>query len=78
MYPTISDLLHDWFGFNLPLPIQSFGFFVAVSFIAAAYCFTKELKRKEDQGLLSTTTQKQTKGEPASVSELVIAGVFVF
>ena len=47
MYPSISDLLRDLFGINLPLPVKTFGFFVAISFLLAAYFLQKELKRKE-------------------------------
>ena len=56
MYPTISHLLNDLFGINIPLPIQTFGFWVAIAFVAAAYVVTKELKRKENEGHLSPTT----------------------
>lgn len=52
MYPTISDLLYDLFGFNIPLPFQTFGFFVAIAFVAATYLLKKELKRKELAGQL--------------------------
>ena len=47
MYPTISDLLKGIFGINIPLPIQSFGFMLAISFLCAAYTLQLELKRKE-------------------------------
>ena len=36
MYPTISYLLEDLLGINIPLPIQTFGFFVALSFIVGS------------------------------------------
>ena len=44
MYPTISHLLNDLFGIDIPLPIQTFGFWVAIAFLAAFYVITKELK----------------------------------
>jgi phosphatidylglycerol:prolipoprotein diacylglycerol transferase len=50
MYPSISDLFQDFFGFGLPLPIQTFGFFVALSVIAAAFFLGLELKRRERAG----------------------------
>lgn len=52
MYATISDLLKDLFGFYLPLPIQTFGFFLGLSFLAAYWATSSELKRKEAEGLL--------------------------
>ena len=38
------------FGIYVPLPIQTFGFWVAIAFLAAAYIIQIELKRKEDEG----------------------------
>ena len=58
MYPTISHLLFDLFGINIPLPIQTFGFWVAIAFLAASYVITKELKRKEKEGHLRTSILK--------------------
>lgn len=78
MYPTISDLLKDLFGINLPLPIQSFGFFVAISFLLAAYTLSLELKRKENQGLLKPVFRKTLQGEPAKIQELIFSGIIGF
>lgn len=55
-----------------------FGFFVAVAFIVAAYVWTKELKRKEAEGLIAPTTNKILKGEKASANELITAGIIGF
>ncbi len=70
MYPTITDLLKDLFGINLPMPIQSFGFFVAISFLLANYFFGKELFRKETEGLMFTNMKKILVGKKVSVIEL--------
>ena len=70
MYPTISHLLNDLFGINIPLPIQTFGFFVAIAFLAGAYFITKELKRKEKEGHLSETTIKVIIGKKLTISEI--------
>lgn len=78
MYPTISDLINDLFGFYIPLPIQTFGFFVAVSFILGAWVLAKELKRKEEEGLLRASVRKALKGAKASPSELAAAGIIGF
>ena len=53
-------------GIHLPLPIQTFGFFVAISFMAAAYTVSKELKRKSSEGLIPEKTKKVVVGKPAS------------
>ena len=70
MYPTISHLLFDLFGINIPLPIQTFGFWVAIAFLAASYVITKELKRKEKEGHLSTSIIKETIGKSLSIYEI--------
>lgn len=78
MYPTISDLLQDLFGFYFPLPVQTFGFFVAISFLLAAYTLSLELKRKEASGLLKPNTKRILKGAPATTSELITNGIIGF
>lgn len=78
MYPTISDALRDLFGINIPLPLPSFGFFVAISFLLAAYFFTIELKRKEGNGLLKPTIKPVIVGAPASIQDLLLNGLFGF
>ena len=78
MYPTISDLIKDLFGIYIPLPVQSFGFFVALSFILGAYALSLELKRKERQGLLSSVRKKVLVGEPANFQELAVSGLIGF
>lgn len=78
MYPTISDLIKDIFGIYIPLPIQSFGFFVAVAFLIGGYFWSLELKRKEDEGLLQPNTIKVLKGKKATVSELIFSAIVGF
>ena len=69
MYPTISYLLEDLLGINIPLPIQTFGFFVALSFIVGAYFISKEFKRKEKEGLVSKIKQKKLIGEGVTIKD---------
>ena len=78
MYPTISDLISDLFGIHIPLPIQSFGFFVAISFLLAAYTLSKELKRKESLGLILPSTRKVLVGAPATRQEIIINALIGF
>jgi len=71
MYPTISHLIYDLFGVNIPLPIQTFGFWVAIAFIAASWVISSELKRKEKEGFLSTTTIKEQIGLSLTPNEII-------
>ena len=72
MYPRISDFINDIFGTNINLPIQSYGFFLAMAFFIAALLLRSELARKEKLGLIKSTIKKTLIGKPASISELVI------
>ena len=78
MYPRISDLLLDLFGINFPLPIQSFGFFVALAFLSGSYFLAKELKRKENEGHFNPTINKIFVGEPATILELISSAIIGF
>jgi prolipoprotein diacylglyceryl transferase len=79
MYPTVSEFLKS-IGIDLKLPIQTFGFFVALAFAVAAFLLGKELKRKQSEGLIQPQTRKRTVGAPADPMEYVynaIGGFFV-
>ncbi len=71
MYPTISHLLNDLLGIQIPLPIQTFGFFMALAFIAAYYATASELKRKTQNGLLQTITKNVKINTPVSIVDYV-------
>ena len=80
MYPSLYYAIKDLFGWDLPgfKMVQSFGFFVAVAFIFAAYFLSKELKRKEQQGLIQPHDIKVLKGQRATAAELVLSGLIGF
>jgi phosphatidylglycerol---prolipoprotein diacylglyceryl transferase len=74
MYPNLYYAFKDLFGVNWNglRFINSFGFFVALSFLAAAYILTIELKRKERAGLLTGQDVKMVVGKQASAGELLL------
>lgn len=80
MYPSIYYAVKDLFGLDLPFlkMVQTFGFFVAVAFLVSAYFWTKELQRKEKEGLLTSNTIKILKGAKATTAELVTSGIIGF
>lgn len=80
MYPNLYYFFKDVFGVEVEFlrAIQSFGFFVAVAFITAAYFFSKELKRKEQLGLVSPWKEKITKGRPLGFADYILSGIVGF
>jgi phosphatidylglycerol:prolipoprotein diacylglycerol transferase len=73
MYPNLYYAVKDLFGIEITglKLINSFGFFVAIAFIAASAVLSSELKRKEKEGLLIHEEEKMIIGAPASVQELL-------
>lgn len=79
MYPNLYHFLKDIFGGEPPSFTQyvnSFGFFVAMAFVISGLILTRELIRKEKQGLLSPKEELVMVGEPASWATLI--GNFLF
>jgi prolipoprotein diacylglyceryl transferase len=73
MYATISDLLQELLGIYIPLPIQTFGFFMAISFMLAFMATSAELKRKESEGLLHGVKRKITRHSRVTISDYAIS-----
>ena len=73
MYPNLYFAFRDLFGIELPglRFINSFGFFVAIAFLVAAWVLSMELRRKSQAGLLQYEETVIKVGEPASVFDLL-------
>ncbi|MFP4470268.1 MAG: prolipoprotein diacylglyceryl transferase [Bacteroidales bacterium] len=78
MYPRISDLLNDLLGTNIILPVQTYGFFVAMAFVAAGSILYLELKRKERNGTIKSRTKKVLAGKPPSLNEYITTALLYF
>jgi phosphatidylglycerol---prolipoprotein diacylglyceryl transferase len=80
MYPTIYDLVLDLLGISLPFLklVQSFGFMVAMAFLAASITLSWELRRKERDGLLVPFKEKVWVGKKSSVPDIGFSGVVGF
>jgi phosphatidylglycerol:prolipoprotein diacylglycerol transferase len=80
MYATISDLIRDLLGLAIPLPIQTFGFMMALSFVGAYLATNSELKRKEAEGLLKPFLMKRKENEPITFLDFataIVIGSFI-
>jgi phosphatidylglycerol:prolipoprotein diacylglycerol transferase len=79
MYPNLYFFLKDVFGgepWGFTRYVNSFGFFVALAFVASGVILTRELRRKEKEGLLNAGEETVTVGAPASPLNLL--GNFLF
>jgi prolipoprotein diacylglyceryltransferase len=74
MYPNLHYALRDIFGIEAPglRFVNTFGFFVALAFLVAAYILNKELQRKESAGLLQGEDVQITVGKPAGIGDLLL------
>ena len=80
MYPNLYYAFRDLFGVEWKFLrfVNTFGFFVAIAFLCAAFTLSLELKRKERQGLLLPEDQKIIIGKPASLLGILINLIFGF
>lgn len=78
MYPRISDLINYFLGTAINLPIQTYGFFMALAFIFGGWVIYSELKRKEKEGILFPHEHLRITGKPASFQLLAITAASSF
>jgi phosphatidylglycerol:prolipoprotein diacylglycerol transferase len=80
LYPNLYYAFKDLFGIELNFfkMFQSFGFFVAVSFLLGRYVFSLELKRKEEEGLLSPSQSQVLKDKKPNVFDYITSTLLGF
>lgn len=71
MYPRISDFLNDILGTNMVLPIQTFGFFVAIAFLVAYFVIQKEYLRRQAIGQFKRR-EEQVKTGGGNLTDLIL------
>lgn len=80
MFPNLYFLLNYFTGLKLEFLqiIQTFGFFVAMAFIAGYWAFVKEYNRKLKAGILQPIYKTITVGKPITTTEIAGNGIFGF
>ena len=73
MYPNLYYAFKDLFGLEFPFLrfVNTFGFFVALAFLAGAWVLSREMGRKSKAGFFTPTESELIIGEPARWSELI-------
>jgi phosphatidylglycerol---prolipoprotein diacylglyceryl transferase len=81
MYPDFKYLLQAIFGTEMPVWLslfKTFGFLVALAFLAAAWVMSSELKRKTKMGLLQPQVRTIEVGFPPTKGEIVVSALTGF
>ena len=78
MYPDLSYVFHALFGVgpdNWLSIFKTFGFFLAIAFLASAFVFARELRRKGKEGIFKPTQKEVQEGAPATPMEIAMNGL---
>lgn len=81
MYPDLSYLLHDIFGTEMDNAfsvIKTFGFMLALAFLGSGWVLRSELKRYEEEGLLTSVKKKIAEVQGFHISEFIVNGLIAF
>lgn len=81
MFPDLSYILHYFFGTqpdNASSIVKTFGLMLVIAILTAAWMLMKELRRKEEQGILQPIKVKTIVGKPASPFDLLMNALLGF
>lgn len=80
MYPNLRYALYDLTGLDVPAfaLVQTYGFFLAFTFVMCAWALSAELKRREQVGLLVGMDEKRLVGAPLSIIDLLTNAILGF
>ena len=81
MYPDLSYFFHDLFGTpvdNWTSIFKTFGLFLVLAILSAAFILYRELKHRAKQGVFQPSLEKQAQGLPPQAAELVANGIWGF
>lgn len=72
MFPRLSDIINYLFGTQMVLPAKTFGFFLALAFVAAYIPLRAELKRREALGQYKTRKEKVVLEGPVAFRDVIV------
>jgi len=78
VFPRISDLINYLLGTDIRLPVNSYGFMLAMAFISGGSVLWLELRRKERRGEIPSQQKKVLKGGPPDLTELFFTIIIGF
>ena len=71
MFPTLSHLIEYFTGIFIPLPFKTFGFFIAMAFLAGSYFISKDLAEKNKLGIIPTSKKSMVIGRPTTLKDFI-------
>jgi len=71
-------MINDLLGTSLQMPIQTFGFFMALGFVAGTLWLTYAFKVKERKGIFKSYEKNIIAGKPASIIDLITNAIVGF
>jgi len=75
-YPFVSDFLRDAFGVDIPLPIQTFGFFVLIGVAVALYVSHRLILSEEKNGRIKPVIFWEQRG--ITLTEVIVYAILFF
>jgi phosphatidylglycerol:prolipoprotein diacylglycerol transferase len=80
MYPNLRYAFYDIFGLDIPAMslIQTYGFFLALTFLACGVALSADLKRREKLGLLHGIEEDANVGNPLSFMDVFTNAILGF
>ncbi len=78
MFPRLSDLINYLLGTDISLPVNSYGFMLAMAFVFGGFVLWLELRRKERKGEIPSQQKKILKGGPPALPELLLTALLGF
>lgn len=80
MYPNLRYAFYDIFGLDIPFLalVQSYGFFLALTFVGCGIALSSDLRRREKLGLLTGIDTAVAVGNPIAASDIFFNAVLGF